>query len=272
LVDNPKSHIEKLVILSPSTKFDSRFLPSIENILEDINFEDNNKALTELSLHLQLFMVKNIKNLITERLIILNIGDCDIYTFKELTKYLTSYKFSKNSFLKKLSISLLDSIIEYTNEIKKIFYKIFSIKIKQLTELNLYTNIYMNKDTYLDLFDIFRNNWTSKCRLTLNPKTEFDPFYLDEEKNKIKFLVSHTLEDKLLSKDELITRNKIFYDKEKKVIKECYKNDDIFWFVWRVLNKKGKNKPQTNQKDIIFNILQYLYFTKSIEINHKLED
>jgi hypothetical protein len=272
LVDNPKSHIEKLVILSPSTKFDSRFLPSIENILEDINFEGNNKALTELSLHLQLFMVKNIKNLITERLIILNIGDCDIYTFKELTKYLTSYKFSKNSFLKKLSISLLDSIIEYTNEIKKIFNKIFSIKIKQLTELNLYTNIYMNKDTYLDLFDIFRNNWTSKCRLTLNPKTEFDPFYLDEEKNKIKFLVSHTLEDKLLSKDELITRNKIFYDKEKKVIKECYKNDDIFWFVWRVLNKKGKNKPQTNKKDIIFNVLQYLYFTKNIEINHKLED
>jgi len=272
LVDNPKSHIEKLVILSPSTKFDSRFLPSIENILEDINFEDNNKVLTELSLHLQLFMVKNIKNLITKRLIILNIGDCDIYTFKELTIYLTSYKFSKNSFLRKLSISLLDSIIEYTDEIKKIFYKIFSIKIKQLIELNLYTNIYMNKDTYLDLFDIFRNNWTSKCRLVLNPKTEIDHIYLEEEKNKIKFLVSHTLEDKLLSKDELITRNKIFYDKEKKVIKEYYKNDDIFWFVWRMFNKKGKNKLQINQKDIIFNVLQYLYFTKNIEINHKLED
>ena len=272
LVDNPKSHIEKLVILSPSTKFDSRFLPSIENILEDINFEDNNKVLTELSLHLQLFMVKNIKNLITERLIILNIGDCDIYTFKELTKYLTSYKFSKNSFLKKLSISLLDSIIEYTDETKKIFYKIFSIKIKQLLELNLYTNIYMNKDTYLDSFDIFRNNWTSKCRLVLNPKTEIDHIYLEEEKSKIKFLVSHTLEDKLLSKDELITRNKIFYDKEKKMIKEFYKNDDIFWFVWRMFNKKGKNKLQINQKDIIFNVLQYLYFTKNIEINHKLED
>ena len=272
LVDNPKSHVEKLVILSPSTKFDSRFLPSIENILEDINFEDNNKVLTELSLHLQLFMVKNIKNLITERLISLNIGDCDICTFKELTKYLTSYKFSKNSFLKKLSISLLDSIIEYTNDIKNIFYKIFSIKIKQLTELNLYTNIYMTKDTYIDLFDIFRNNWTSKLRLILNPKTEFDPIYLEEEKNKIKFLVSHTLEEKLLSKDELITRNKIFYDKEKKMVKECYKNDDIYWLVWRLFNKKGKNKPQVNQKDIIFNVLQYLYFTKNIEISHKLED
>ena len=272
LVDNPKSHVEKLVILSPSTKFDSRFLPSIENILEDINFEDNNKVLIELSLHLQLFMVKNIKNLITGRLISLNIGDCDICTFKELTKYLTSYKFSKNSFLKKLSISLLDSIIEYTNDIKNIFYKIFSIRINQLTELNLYTNIYMTKDTYLDLFDIFRNNWTSKLRLILNPKTEFDPIYLEEEKNKIKFLVSHSLEEKLLSKDELISRNKIFYDKEKKMIKEFYKNDDMFWFVWRIFNKKGKNKPEVNQKEIIFNVLQYLYFTKNIEISHKLED
>lgn len=272
LVDNPKSHVEKLVILSPSTKFDSRFLPSIENILEDINFEDNNKVLIELSLHLQLFMVKNIKNLITGRLISLNIGDCDICTFKELTKYLTSYKFSKNSFLKKLSISLLDSIIEYTNDIKNIFYKIFSIRINQLTELNLYTNIYMTKDTYLDLFDIFRNNWTSKLRLILNPKTEFDSIYLEEEKNKIKFLVSHSLEEKLLSKDELITRNKIFYDKEKKMIKEFYKNDDMFWFVWRMFNKKGKNKPEVNKKEIIFNVLQYLYFTKNIEISHKLED
>ena len=223
-------------------------------------------------LQLQLFMVKNIKNLITERLIILNIGDCDTYTFKELTKFLTSYKFSQKSFLKKLSISLLDSIIEYSNEIQKIFYKIFSIKIKQLIELNIYTNIYMNKDAYIDLFVFFRNNWTSKCRLILNPKTEFDPIYLEEENNKIKYLVSHSLEDKLLSKEELIARNKIFYDKEKKEIKECYKNDDIYWLVWRVFNKKGKNIPQTNQKDIMFNVLQYLYFTKYIEINHKLED
>ena len=130
----------------------------------------------------------------------------------------------------------------------------------------------MTKDTYLDLFDIFRNNWTSKLRLILNPKTEFDSIYLEEEKNKIKFLVSHSLEEKLLSKDELITRNKIFYDKEKKMIKEFYKNDDMFWFVWRMFNKKGKNKPEVNKKEIIFNVLQYLYFTKNIEISHKLED
>ena len=88
LVDNRNTRIEKLVILSPSTKFDRRFLPSIENILEDINFNENNEFLTELSLHLQLFMLKNIKNLITERLVSLNIGDCDVYTFRELTKFL----------------------------------------------------------------------------------------------------------------------------------------------------------------------------------------
>ena len=129
LVDNPNSQIEKLVILSPCTQFDSRFLPSIDNILEDINFNLNNKFLNELSLHLQLSMIKNIHNLITERLILLNIGDCDVFTFNELTKFLASYKFCKISSLKKISISLLNSIIEYTDKIKNIFYKIFSIKI-----------------------------------------------------------------------------------------------------------------------------------------------
>ena len=142
IVDNPKSRIEKLVILSPSTKFDSRFLPSRDNILEDINFNAKNQFLTELSLHLQLYIIKNIKNLITERLTILNIGDCDIFTFKELTKFLTSYKFCKKSSLESLSISLLNSILAYTNEIKNILYKLFTIKIKQLISINIYTNIY----------------------------------------------------------------------------------------------------------------------------------
>jgi len=81
LVDNPNSRIEKLTILSTCTKFDSRFLPSIDNILEDINFNEKNKFLTELSLQFQLFKIKNIKNLIPQKLILLNIGDCNIFNF-----------------------------------------------------------------------------------------------------------------------------------------------------------------------------------------------
>ena len=270
LVDNPGSYVEKLIILSPSTKLDSRYLPSIENILEDINFNKNNKVLTELSLHMQLYMITNIKNLITERLILLNIGDCDIYTFRELTKFLTSYKFCTKSSLNKLSISLLDSIIDLSKEIRRILERIFSIKIKQLTELNIYTNIYISSIADSKLFKIFESNWISKCRLLLNNNNDKDIRLLDEGKNNIKYLVPRCLENKLLSNDELVIRNKIFFSKEKNNIYE-YDNDDIiYWILAQYFYKKNIN--QNIKKDIVFNILKYIYFTKYVEIKNKLED
>ena len=276
LVDNPNSRIEKLIILSTSTKFDSRFLPSIDNILEDINFNDNNKFLTEISLHLQLCRLKNIKNLITERLIILNIGDCDIYSFRELIKFLTSYKFYKVSSLEKMNISLLNCIIEYTNEIKNLLYKIFSIKLKHLTELNIYSNIYMNKESYVNSIYNFKYNWISKCGLILNPKSEiFINSIENENKADITYLVSHGLEDKLLNNDELVYRNKIFFDKDKNNIIDCDKEDNIYWIIRQIFNKKyksfNKNNKIRTKKEIIFNTLKYLYFTKTVEIKHKLE-
>ena len=275
LVDNPNSRIEKLTILSTSTKFDSRILPSIENILEDINFNANNKFLNELSLQLQLCMTKNIKTLITEKLILLNIGDFDIYSFREIVKFLTSYKFSRNSSLQKMSISLLNSVIQYTNEIKNILGKIFSIKIKQLVELNIYTNIYVDKEQYYNLINIFKNNWISKCTVLLNPKSEIDINYWENGKNSdIIYLVSHCLEDKLMENNELVLRNKIFLNKDKKNIIDCDKDDNAYWIMKQIFNKKYKSFPNIKirtRKDIIFNTLQFLYFSKNVEIKHQIE-
>ena len=276
LVDNPNTRIEKLTILSPSTKFDSRFLPSIDNILEDINFNENNKFLNELSLHLQLFMLKNIKNLISERLIQLNLGDCDEYSFRELTKFLTSLKFCRKSSLKKLSISLINSIIEYKKEIKINLYKIFSIRIKQLEQLNIYTNIYMTKEDYFNSFDIFKNNWISKCRLTLNEKTDIEENNLEiDQKNNIFYLVPHSLEDELLPNDELVIRNKIFNNTNDKNIIDRDKEDNIYWILKQIFNKKynnfGNKIKIRSRKNIIFNTLKYLYFTKNVDIKHHLE-
>ena len=277
LVDNPNTRIEKLVILSPRTKFDSRFLPSIDNILEDINFNENNKFLNELSIQLQLCMLRNIKNLITERLIILNIGECDIYTFRELIKFLTSYKFCKISPLEKLNISLINSIINYTNEIKFLLFKIFSIKLKRLFEFNVYTNIYMNKEIYSYCIDIFRYNWISKCGLFLNHKSDIDIKDDNNSNNNddITYLVPHGLEDKLLPNEDLVYRNKIFNDKDKKNIIDVDKDDNIYWIVRKIYNKKykiyGKNIKVRSKKEIIFNTLKYLYFTKKVDIKHLLE-
>ena len=274
LVDNPNTRIEKLTILSPSTKFDSRFLPSIDNILEDINFNENNKFLDELSLHFEIFMLKNIKNLISERLILLNIGDCDEYTFRELTEFLTSLKFCRNSSLKILSISLINSIIKYKKEIKINLYKIFSIKIKQLEQLSIYTNIYMNKEDYYNSINIFKNNWISKCRLTLNIKSEIDDEDI-EQNNNIFYLVPHSLEDTLMPNEELVIRNKIFNDKNKKNIIECDKDDNIYWILKQIFNKKyynfGNKIKIRRRKDIIFNTLKYLYFTKTVNLKYHFD-
>ena len=275
LVDNPNSRIEKLTILSTCTKFDSRFLPSIDNILEDINFNEKNKFLTELSLQFQLFKIKNIKNLIPQKLILLNIGDCDIDSFRELVIFLTSYKFSKNSSLQKMSISLLNSVIQYTNVIKNILSKIFSIKIKQLVELNIYTNIYINREQYYDIIDIFKNNWISKCTVIFNPKSEIDIKYFENEKNNDAiYLVSHCLEDKLMENELLVVRNKIF-NKDKKNVIDWDKEDNAYWMMKRIFNKKYKsfrnNIKIRSRKDIIFNTLKYLYFSKKVEIKHQLE-
>ena len=276
LVDNRNTRIEKLVILSPSTKFDARLLPSIDNILEDINFNENNEFLTELSLHIQLYMIKNIKNLITERLIILNIGNCDLYTFHELTKFLKSYNFSRKSSLQKLSVSLLDSFINYTYDIKIMFYILFSIKLKNLYEINVYTNINMSKETYIDFIYIFRNNWISKYRVIFNPKSEIYFNNIEdiiEEENDITYLVSHSLEDKLLSSEELVIRDKIFINKDKKNIITQDKDDNIYWILWQLFHKKDKksNPNIVIRKNTIFNILKYLYFTKTVKIKNKLE-
>ena len=276
LVDNPNSRIEKLIILSPRTKFDSRFLPSIDNILEDINFNENNKYLVELSLHLQIFMIKNIHTLITQRLVLLNIGDCDIFTMKELIKFLTSFNFCKKSSLRTISISLLNSLIVFNEEIKNILYKIFSIKIKQLLELNIYTNIYINKDIYLECHDLFCNNWISKCRLVFNPKSEIYIYDLNEDiNNNIIYLVSHSLEDKLLSSEELVHRNNIFFDKNKKNTIDNNKDDYIYWIVKIIFYRKYKEQINyiqklRNEKYFIFNILKYLFFSKNVEINHNI--
>ena len=270
LVDNKKSLIRKFVILAPKIKFDQRYLPSIENILEDINFNENNKVLTELSIHLQFFMIKNIKNLISENLVILNIGDCDIYTFRELTKFLTSYKFSRKSELQKISISLLNSIIKYTSEIKTIFYKLFSINIKQLIELNLYTNIYIFKDEYNDIVNILKYNYIPKYRLIFNPKNDLEVIYYKEEiMNNISYLVLQHLEDDLSINDESV-RNKKKKNKNKK---DKDIDDNLYWVINQIVNKKIKKNELflKNRKKIIFNILQYLYLTKNVEIIHQFE-
>ena len=92
----------------------------------------------ELNLQIQFYNIADIKNLISTKLIILNIGNLDMVSFRSLAKYLISYKFASKSNLEILSIRLNNSVISITTELKLILRELFFLKLAKLSELNLF--------------------------------------------------------------------------------------------------------------------------------------
>lgn len=279
LVDNKNSKIKKLVIISPSTLIDSRSVIEIENMIDSINFDKKNKILKELSIQMQFYQINNIKNIITSNLTNLKIGEVDIITLRGLTKYLCSYDFFKRSVLNFLTIGILNHITHFTKEIEYLLNELFSIKIKTLKEINVYSNILIKEQK--DYYKIFENNWIPSCMLTLNEKSKLswkqkeiekkmnqilgEKKNMSNEKNKDKklyYLVHHELEEEILNYNEKTERNK------KRFLRI---NCEVVWYLRHVLIFKyaKKEKYKINyydQKNIIFNILKFLYFTKPVKI------
>ena len=268
--------IQKLIILAPKIKFHNNIFPFINQVLGNINSNNNNKIIKEFSLQVQLYQIVNIKNIISESLIVLNIGDCDIHTFRELVNYLTSFKFCINSPLSKLSISLIKSLRKLNIEMYNLLFKIFNIKIKQLKELNIYSNIIINHiKEYLYLLNIFNNNWISSCTLTLNKKSKeiYELKQCIDEKNKLKYFVPDCLEGQLFTPEDCILRRKINNDQ---IIN---KNDDLFWYLkymfkirYSCIDNDKTIRNESLAKFLTNNILSYIHFQKNINIKHNLEE
>jgi len=186
LIDNPKSKIKKLKVISPKTFLDTKSFIEIEDIFESIDLNKSNNTIEELTVQLQFYRISNLKNIIYHNLINLRIGEIDIFTLRELIKYLCSYNFYKISSLQYLTIGILNHIIKYTKEIKYLFNELFSIKIKTLKELNVYSNI--NIDNKNNFYNIFINNWIPNCTLTLNEKSELS-WKKDEMNEKLRKII-----------------------------------------------------------------------------------
>ena len=267
--------IQKLVVLAPKLKMNNDYYPFINKVLGNINNNDINNIIKELSFQVQLYKVVNIKKIISESLIVLNIGNCDIYTFKELVKYLSSFKFCFYSSLSTIKISLIKTLRLISTEMFKLFFTLFNIKIKQLKELNLYTNIIVSLKEYFYLLNIFNNNWISSCTFTFNKKSEeiYTLACCEEKKNQIKYYVPGCLEGKLLSPDEQVLKKKI--DKEKNI----NKNDEIYWYLKYIFKIKypctdniSKKRNESLPKFLANNILSYIHFQKNIKLSHVLEE
>lgn len=270
LVDNQKSLIKKLVILSPKTIIDSRHMINIENIIDSINMDLNNKQINELSLQFQFYQIKSINNFVSHNLTNLKLGDMDIYTLKKLTLFLCSYKFFQNSNLRTLTIGLLYSIIHFNKELEFLLNEIFSIKIRTLLEITVYSNILIKEQNNFN--KILENNWIYSCNLFLNEKSELfwkkgttDKKSKKNIDKKIIYLLHHELEEEKLTPNEVVLRNK----------RKMTKTDCTIAFYLRYLlifkysKEKKINLSYYDQKSIIFNILKYLYFTKTSKVKYK---
>ena len=270
LVDNQKSLIKKLVILSPKTIIDSRHMINIENIIDSINMDLNNKQINELSLQFQFYQIKSINNFVSHNLTNLKLGDMDIYTLKKLTLFLCSYKFFQNSNLRTLTIGLLYSIIHFNKELEFLLNEIFSIKIRTLLEITVYSNILIKEQNNFN--KILENNWIYSCNLFLNEKSELfwkkgttDKKSKKNIDKKIVYLLHHELEEEKLTPNEVVLRNK----------RKMTKTDCTIAFYLRYLlifkysKEKKINLSYYEQKSIIFNILKYLYFTKTSKVKYK---
>ena len=276
LIAKSENKTEKLIILSPLLKLDGRNYSFVNEIFDTLKI----KNLEEMSFQIQLYKIINIKNIIGESLIILNIGDCDVFTFESLINYLTSYNFCLKSKLSKISISLMKIYTKLAMMLFKLLYKIFSIKIRQLIQMNIYTNLTINDSKeYGNFLNIFRNNWISSVKLTLNSKSKCICNYpLDETNNKIYFFVPYCLENYLLQINEET-------DKRNSKDNNLEKSDDIFFLLYYLFRKKfivsnannnNKNSMEFSYKDypkeLSNNILKYLHFSKEIQTSIKLNE
>ena len=236
--------INDLTIIAPSIIFDGRLLSGIKGIFSKIEINSGENNLKNLSLQFQFYYFIDIKNLISTKLIILNLGDLDLFTFKYLVKYLTSYNFASKSNLQALTIRLNNSLTYFTTELKILFRNLFYTRISKLSEINVYTNfIIKNEMNYHYLINILKDNWVSDYTITFNSKS-----------------------DKIINKNQNLVKN-IF----------CFVSNDegeVFWYLKYMFNIKYIN-PLMNFlviKSCINCILKYLYIKKEININHSFEN
>ena len=273
-----KQKIKKFCLISPYTTIDPVTKPGIDSLINNINFKKN-KYYEELTLQMQFYNMESITSFLNSRLINLNLGNMDLYTFKTLCNYICKHEFVKSSSLKSITIGLMESINEFTDEIKFLFRKLFGIKINNLYSLNLFTGLCLSdKKQYIDLLEIINYNWIIQYLITLDDNSKN---VYKKEKNELlnlRCLVPIFWEKKLEEHKNKKNRNKA---------KEI--DYDIYCYLKYLFNNKYKpyesykpKKPSERNKSypakdiivkkILFDILKYLYVSQIPKVFHDYQD
>ena len=261
---NNMSNIKKLTLLSPKITFDKKFGINIDNFFKSITLYKSAKTLINLNIEFQFYKISNIKNIISTNLFQLNIGDLDLFTFDKLVTYLTSYQFSSKSNLSHLSIKILGMITNFNTQFKQILQKLFGINLKNMLELNLITNLTIDKKAnYLFLIKLLQNNWIPSYTITLNENSKKTIAYFNLfGRKKITYLVSESIQNVIF--------NNIYSNISKR---NNFNGNDVYWILKYMFIRKKKeysvNLEFFEIKFLIFTILKYLFLTSNIKIEHK---
>ena len=253
-----KQKIKKFCLISPYTEINSVTSPNINNLISNINF-NKNEHYEELTLQMQFYLSPCITSFVNSRIRILNIGNLDLFTFKVLCDYICKYSFSKNSCLQHITIGLLGSISEFTDEVKELFGELFRIKINSLISLSLLTEIHLNdKNEYLEILDLINYNWISKYIIKFDDSSK--DIYIKESKSllNLECLSSYFLDIESKKNDDNIFEN----------IEDL--DDETYWYLKYLFNHKYKLESKSDEiiKKLIFNILKYTHTINKPNISH----
>ena len=144
-----------------------------------------------------------------------------------------------------------------TTELKIILRELFNIKLSNLLELNIYTNIIINESKYNYILDIIKDNWISSITITFNSISNNILNNCKDLKNNIKFLVPPKLTKKIFN------------------VKNNQENNDIiYWYLKYLFDYKYYNSSSNfvSKKLCINSILKYLYIEKNVKIKHSLDN
>ena len=250
--NNNESTIEELIILSPYLIINSKRFLFFDNFLQNIH---NNKCLKKLNLQIKLYNISNIHKLLSEKLKIINIGDFDIFSLKIFVDNLTQYNFCKISSLEHIGISLNQTIIHLDEELKLILAKLFNIKIKNLSSINLFSNIDINEnEEFEEIINLLNDNWIPTYLILLN----------DKYNNII------NKNSQLLEQVKYIS-NKIKRNNNKNKSNENNNNSDAIFRCLKLIFNKRNGFDFYSKKKIISKILKYLYICKPVNISFDLE-
>jgi hypothetical protein len=158
----------------------------------------------------------------------------------------------------------MNKITEFNMTIKLLLQKLFYIKIKNLLELKLFSNIII-KDTfnYLHLFKFINFNWIPSYVITLNKISYLNK--VDYYTKNLSFLIFPTIEKNSSNIFEIVKENK---NKE-----DCSNDNELFWILKYIFNCKYSSYNLTflEIKNIIFNITKFIYPTHKIKFAYEIK-